>query len=198
MPPFLDDINDWSEERTIKYQMCARHSTPMINGKTFQEGVIDEAMLLNTKQEWTIQNYSTNAAGSPLHPFHIHVNPFQIVEIYDPAGSLSSLFGTTGNLPNAACFGPVTGNATSAPLALPAPWIWWDTFPLPVGQIKTGTPPVTCPDASQVTPGYIKFRTWFADFPGKFVDHCHILAHEDRGMMQLVEVYDNKTVVKHH
>jgi FtsP/CotA-like multicopper oxidase with cupredoxin domain len=30
------------------------------------------------------------------------------------------------------------------------------------------------------------------------VQHCHILAHEDRGMMQLLEVVSNKSVVKHH
>jgi cupin fold WbuC family metalloprotein len=47
-------------------------------------------------------------------------------------------------------------------------------------------------------PGYVKIRSKFLDFPGKFVLHCHILGHEDRGMMQLVEVIASKTVVKHH
>ena len=27
-----------------------------------------------------------------------------------------------------------------------------------------------------------------ADYPGKFVFHCHILFHEDHGMMAVVEV----------
>ena len=31
--------------------------------------------------------------------------------------------------------------------------------------------------------GSIKFRTRFQDFPGRFVMHCHILPHEDTGMM---------------
>ena len=31
-------------------------------------------------------------------------------------------------------------------------------------------------------------RSRFADYPGFFVIHCHILAHEDRGMMTIVEV----------
>ena len=39
-------------------------------------------------------------------------------------------------------------------------------------------------------PGYFKMRSRFVDYPGVFVQHCHILAHEDVGMMQLVEVYD--------
>ena len=28
----------------------------------------------------------------------------------------------------------------------------------------------------------------FTDFPGKFVYHCHILNHEDNGMMAVLEV----------
>jgi FtsP/CotA-like multicopper oxidase with cupredoxin domain len=31
-------------------------------------------------------------------------------------------------------------------------------------------------------------RSRFLDFDGKFVFHCHILQHEDGGMMQVVEV----------
>lgn len=36
--------------------------------------------------------------------------------------------------------------------------------------------------------GTLTFRTRFLDFTGKFVWHCHILFHEDHGMMQLLEV----------
>ena len=155
----------------------------MINNKTFQEGTVDESMLLGTKQEWIIENYSTSNAGSPLHPFHIHINPFQILEVFDPTHSLSSVLSF-----NSAQFG-VWSKVTFPPPAgetfvLPEPWVWWDTFPLPLAK-----------DAN--TPGYIRFRTWFTDFAGKFVDHCHILAHEDRGMMQLIEVVDNKTIYQH-
>ncbi len=180
MPLFLGDINQVSESRTLQYQMGASGSTPMINNKTFQEGVVNESMLLGTKQEWIIENYTTINA---LHPFHIHVNPFQIVEIFDPAGSLSALFGVG----KGASFGDWSKvkQRPDKSFSLPAPWVWWDTFPLPLAS-----------DAN--TPGYIKIRTWFTDFAGKFVDHCHILAHEDRGMMQLIEVVDNKTVYRHH
>ena len=34
----------------------------------------------------------------------------------------------------------------------------------------------------------ITFESNFVDFPGKFVEHCHIVAHEDLGMMSAVEV----------
>jgi FtsP/CotA-like multicopper oxidase with cupredoxin domain len=33
-------------------------------------------------------------------------------------------------------------------------------------------------------------RMRYVKFKGKFVIHCHILDHEDRGMMQLVEIID--------
>jgi FtsP/CotA-like multicopper oxidase with cupredoxin domain len=38
--------------------------------------------------------------------------------------------------------------------------------------------------------GEVTLRMRFLDFTGKFVYHCHILAHEDAGMMGVVEVVD--------
>lgn len=38
--------------------------------------------------------------------------------------------------------------------------------------------------------GHVKFRTRFKDFTGKYPIHCHLLYHEDCGMMQHVEVVD--------
>ena len=36
--------------------------------------------------------------------------------------------------------------------------------------------------------GRAVFRSRFPDYLGEYVNHCHILLHEDNGMMQLVEV----------
>lgn len=52
---------------------------------------------------------------------------------------------------------------------------WCDTLALPVG----GTPS---------NPTSITFRSRFRDFTGPYVMHCHMLAHEDLGMMQGVTV----------
>jgi FtsP/CotA-like multicopper oxidase with cupredoxin domain len=38
--------------------------------------------------------------------------------------------------------------------------------------------------------GSVTLRARFQEFTGRFVLHCHILNHEDLGMMQLLEVYD--------
>ena len=35
--------------------------------------------------------------------------------------------------------------------------------------------------------GRVVFRSRFPDYVGTFVNHCHILLHEDHGMMQVVE-----------
>jgi hypothetical protein len=37
-------------------------------------------------------------------------------------------------------------------------------------------------------PGFFRMRSRFVDYPGNYVMHCHILAHEDRGMMTIVEL----------
>ena len=68
-------------------------------------------------------------------------------------------------------FQVVAFNTTQDPtkeIPLAKPWIWWDNVALPPG-------------------GYVKILSRFLDFTGAYVLHCHILGHEDRGMMQMVE-----------
>ncbi|HMC67606.1 MAG TPA: multicopper oxidase domain-containing protein, partial [Mycobacteriales bacterium] len=91
-------------------------------------------------------------------------------------------------------------------------WIWWDTFAIPSGrQIQLTCTKATCAPALQpylqcpatgnckeFIPGWFKMRSRFVDFTGQYVLHCHILIHEDRGMMQLVEVISDKTMYTHH
>jgi len=57
-----------------------------INGQKFEDGK-DTAIpvQLNAVEEWKIENATYGTAGPLIaHPFHIHINPFQIVEIFDP------------------------------------------------------------------------------------------------------------------
>ena len=53
------------------------------------------------------------------------------------------------------------------------PPLWRDTF------ILTGN------DGDSIT-----FESNFVDFTGRFVDHCHVLSHEDLGMMEIIEVVE--------
>jgi len=185
-PSFLADITDTEingRARTVTFSMTTAGpdgppagpgSQPhvFIDGKRFNEGVIDQVMLLGTAEEWTLVN---KTLFSIQHPFHIHINPFQITEVYNPA--------TMGS-----------------PYKLQQPWPWGDVVPIPAGIQQTdenGNPVVDAKGNPVIVPGTVKIRSRFVDFFGKYVLHCHILGHEDRGMMQMVEVVNNKTIVKH-
>jgi FtsP/CotA-like multicopper oxidase with cupredoxin domain len=120
--------------------------THTINGKQFS-GEIDQYMKLGATEEWNL--FNDTPTNGPAHPFHIHVNPFQIVRWFDPAIMAPSL--------------------RSSGVPMRPPWVWWDNFAIPVQ-------------------GWVTMWTRFVDFTGTYVFHCHILGHEDRGMMQLVNV----------
>ncbi len=105
----------------------------VIDGKTVDMDRVDQTVKLGTLEEWTIYNDSDE-----WHPFHIHINEFQVVAINGEP------YEATG---------------------------WEDTRPLPPH-------------------GSITMRSRFIDFTGKYVYHCHILGHEDRGMMGVVEVVE--------
>jgi FtsP/CotA-like multicopper oxidase with cupredoxin domain len=80
--------------------------------------------------------------------------------------------------------------------------LWWDVFPIPSGVAATdaaGKPILKTGTTNQVlVPGYFKMRSRFVDFSGYYVIHCHILAHEDRGMMTIVEVAPRQSPYSHH
>ncbi|GKS58588.1 L-ascorbate oxidase [Nitrospira sp.] len=103
----------------------------MIDGKEFSSTRVDRTMKLNGVEEWTLSSQNGN------HPFHIHVNPFQVIKINGK----------------------------------PVQPVWHDTI------LVRSNPPVT-----------VTMRTRYEVFTGKHVLHCHNLVHEDRGMMQLIEI----------
>ncbi|NNE05545.1 MAG: multicopper oxidase domain-containing protein, partial [Xanthomonadales bacterium] len=45
--------------------------------------------------------------------------------------------------------------------------------------------------------GRIVFRSRFEDYTGQWINHCHILSHEDNGMMQMVECVDDPAKVNY-
>jgi FtsP/CotA-like multicopper oxidase with cupredoxin domain len=122
-------------------------------------------MVLGQAQVWDVVNYSTGVN----HPFHIHINPFQVLEVSYPAGN--------GD-PNALLYAQLNAAAANGNP------IWLDVVPLPIAD-GNGTPGrvtiaqrydpfLGCPDCGEPT--------------GRFVMHCHILGHEERGMMQILEI----------
>jgi FtsP/CotA-like multicopper oxidase with cupredoxin domain len=209
-PPFLADITD-SEIKGTKVLTFATTSNAgaptspsqhTIDGKKF-DGEVGAVVGLNKAEEWKIvnQTYAFPGSGTVSHPFHIHINPFQVTEVFDPNATLPNgqpMYITSGT--------PAAGQCLLDP-AVPSTWhpcqpqpktnlVWWDVFPIPSGLLV--------PDPTDKTkyiaqiPGYFKMRSRFVDYFGYYVMHCHILAHEDRGMMTVVEVAPLQTPYAHH
>ncbi|MEM8719861.1 MAG: multicopper oxidase domain-containing protein [Cyanobacteria bacterium P01_G01_bin.39] len=101
-----------------------------------------------------------NTSGA-THPFHIHVNPFLVVATADLTGI--TINGTTDQ----ALYNQLT--AANVPWKEQNDGIWWDTFPIESNKAY-------------------KIRHRFDDYWGNFVLHCHILIHEDQGMMWNVQI----------
>ena len=120
-----------------------------VDGKEYDPNRIDRTLLLGGVDEWTLTAGTNPPVG---HPFHIHVNPFQIIRILNPQGMDVSVTGEPDDPQYAALKG-----------------VWKDTI--------------------FVKPGYqVITRTRYQRYIGEFVLHCHILDHEDQGMMQNVRI----------
>jgi FtsP/CotA-like multicopper oxidase with cupredoxin domain len=220
-PAFLTDIASTEVKGTKKILFSSTGPGGMptpamhtIDGKKF-DGEVGEVVLLNTVEEWKVMNATTNGIS---HPFHIHINPFQVVEVFDPNATLSDP--ATGKQVNKYVFDKralkVQGQCYLDPNGDPDNWkpcdpnpylvqanrIWWDVFPIPSAAVATdanGNQFVNPATKQAVNvPGYFKMRSRFVDYTGYYVIHCHILAHEDRGMMTVVEVAPAKSPYSHH
>ncbi len=123
-----------------------------IDGQAFDPANI-RYLTLNKIQDWEL------SSGLASHPFHIHVNHFQLID-------------------RSTCMQRDADNNCiewSEPVKFENP-IWKDTYFVDFNEKTT-------------------IRTVYKDFTGKFVIHCHILDHEDQGMMQSVEILDEGQAV---
>jgi FtsP/CotA-like multicopper oxidase with cupredoxin domain len=151
-----------AKERRLTFSVDKTNRDPtgkprfLINGKRFDPEVVNQDPKLGTVEVWTIENASTQN-----HPFHIHVNPFQITEYTTIEGGRQKVI----SVPE-------------------AERVWHDTFLIP----KATADVPNCDGANKEKCGSFKFRMRFEDFDGKFVLHCHVLTHEDVGMMEVVEI----------
>jgi FtsP/CotA-like multicopper oxidase with cupredoxin domain len=110
----------------------------MVNNAGYDELAVPIVAQLGTAEEWSLQVPDAHHGGSEGHPFHIHVNSFEVISI----------------------------NGTAQP-----PGTLMDTIWIPAG-------------------GEVVIRQRFQQWSGKTVLHCHILPHEDTGMMQNVLIVE--------
>lgn len=135
----------------------------LIDNEPYDPNRIDRKLVLGGTDEWTL----TSLLAS--HPFHIHVNPFQVVAILDPNGKDVSEPGAVDDFDKSAAPDPQYPGLKGA---------WKDT--LWVKNVKV---------SDTVRKSYkIIVRTRYERYIGDFVLHCHILDHEDQGMMQNVRI----------
>ena len=129
--------------RNGQFQVCLPKQnldcgTPATNNcQPFEQHAEPILLKLNTVDEWQIDTCN-KTPKPPHHPFHIHVNPFQIISI-------------GGNPPD-------SGEK-----------VYGDTLIVNKGE-------------------QVILRTRYKLFTGISVLHCHILDHEDRGMMVKINI----------
>jgi FtsP/CotA-like multicopper oxidase with cupredoxin domain len=134
LSPFLDECCP-DVSQTIEFSTDPSIGKGKINGQAYDDDNVPEFNVgIDTEEIWELKH----VGGGSAHPFHIHVNPFQVIEIDEN--------------PNH-----------------PYKNIWFDTFFVRKGQS-------------------VKIRHRFKDYVGKFVFHCHILIHEDNGMMRNINI----------
>jgi len=135
---------------------------------------IDRTLVLGTSQEWHLQSLFVS------HPFHIHVNPFQIVAIYDPKGHDVSAPGVKDTFWWDKDKNEYNMNGPVDPEYAGLKGVWKDTI-----WVKNSAP---SPNVGTDGMYKIVIRTRYQRYIGEFVLHCHILDHEDQGMMQNVQI----------
>ena len=139
--------------------------------RPYQPDRLDRRLTLGGVDEWTLRSEFVS------HPFHIHVNPFQIVEILDPLGRDVTDPANPDNF----------GQEATDPQYVGLKGVWKDT--LWVKSLVNSYPQLNSKDGPPQPAIYtIKVRTRYQRYIGEFVLHCHILDHEDQGMMQNVAV----------
>jgi suppressor of ftsI len=104
----------------------------LLNGQQYDVEQVNYVANLNGVEEWRLVVGDSQHGGTEGHPFHIHVNSFEVISV--------------------------------------------NGKPVEPGTIKDT---IWIPAESTVV-----IRIRFKEFIGKAVFHCHILPHEDTGMMQ--------------
>lgn len=133
----------------------------VINGKSYDPNVVNFKRQVNTTDDWVL-----SASGEP-HIFHIHVNPFEIMDVTRtaPDGSQQSIYDENGR-----CKPDQTPDKQGLANQ------YCDMYH-------------TFRDTVFVENGYqVHIRTHYDRYIGEFVIHCHILDHEDGGMMLNIEI----------
>ena len=164
-----------------------------VNDHVFPNGPLIIAQL-GTMEEWSLKNWNwggplvSNGGNNVAHPFHIHVNDYQVKQSDNELPNKDNLEDVT--MMNASGYNytnqsgvlqkldPLAGTFKAIPEAHDYKSDFYTHGGQPGGLYTTGHTETT-------------IRMLFQDFLGTYVHHCHLLEHEDAGMMQVVTVIEN-------
>lgn len=159
----------------------------LINDHVFPNGNLTIAQL-GTMEEWQLRNWSQAAPSSYIpHPFHIHLNDYQVLDSDTELSDKRNLEDTTVlNSSGYRFYNTATGTIEQE---------------APIKGNFHSIAEAEDPSLGYTPQGPNSLATWgavdqtvrmvFQDYLGTYVYHCHILAHEDAGMMQAVMVVEN-------
>jgi FtsP/CotA-like multicopper oxidase with cupredoxin domain len=120
-----------------------------LNQQEYDPDRVDQTLQVGATEDWVLTSY-----GEP-HIFHIHVNPFEVMDVTHNG---KSIFGKNGE-----CLVPPNDVGLQNQYCN-----MWHTFK----------------DTVFVQNDYqVHVRSTYDRYIGEFVMHCHILDHEDSGMM---------------
>ena len=128
-----EDLNimNITNNRVLTFSSNDEEQRYTINNKTFDHNRIDQKVKLGDVEQWRLINTDEDE-----HPFHIHVNDFQVITVNGK---------------------PYYAHGLQDTVLIPGH-------------------------------GEVVIRIPFEDFVGKSVYHCHIMFHEDLGMMGAFEI----------
>lgn len=160
----IPEVTDPGLKKDIYYQMVNQGNLPgsqfWISQVKYDPDCANESLILDRPEQWTLWNNS----GGIAHPFHIHQNPFQLLEEHGQETRTVD--------------GKKEKYWSSKVYRYP---VWRDTLAIPKSMATRA--PNSNPEASGAEWGQAEIRYVAKEFTGLFVNHCHILGHEDRGMM---------------
>ena len=153
----------------------------LINDHVFPYGNMTIAQL-GTIEEWVNRNWSINSPSKYIgHPFHIHINDYQVKDSDTELQDKRNLEDTTSlNASGYQFYDPATQEVISLEPQR------GDLHSIPEAQDPEKIASLATWGANDQT-----IRMLFQDYLGTYVFHCHILPHEDAGMMQVVTVVEN-------
>lgn len=140
------ELNASDEELVFNIKRDVTPNLFQVNGEPYDPARVDRKLKLGDVQEWHLRSDFAS------HPFHIHVNPFQVVSVTKDGVDVTD--------PKSPVYDPDYAGMIGQ---------WKDTLFVKEKLIVTT-------------------RTRYQRYIGEFVLHCHILDHEDQGMMQNVSI----------